>query len=273
MKLIKWMTVTALATATVFGSFVESAEAQLTPVGNQISGRRSNDIAVDYEFSIFSRDEDGNLFQDQDENNEKNMGSFLNAIVDFKASFLNLGSEISFKDFCIDDFCTEEFLELAVSDVPTFNTPFTLNLDTKLVSSNNASTMKSMKTIEYILSGSKLEENTGITEIAFILEELDGDGDAFDFFFSEIESLNTPEKQIEAVNSLEYIIDNEILNNANFIRVSGPDLTGQIVSSKASSGDFDILVDPLSVPEPVSTSSLLSLGLLGVGLGFKRKLK
>ena len=88
MKLIKWMTVTALATATVFGSFVESVEAQLTLISNRASGGRGNEVVtLDYEFTLLSTATDG----DPDDNT---IGSFLGAIKNFTGGIAASGTDL-----------------------------------------------------------------------------------------------------------------------------------------------------------------------------------
>lgn len=278
MKLIKWMTVTALATATVFGSFVESAEAAGRRSGNQVSGSRSDDISIEYKFSIFSTDEDGNLFQDGD--SKDNSGSFVNAITDFKASSSLGGSDIAFTTFCIANLC-----EGGDFNLPLVN-PFTLNLETRLINAGDPILLPSghpaisafdenpliagTNRIEYILFGDQLD-SVGITEIALIIEE-GPEGNINSLKFKDIDSLDNLSKRQQAVNSLEYILENEILDIANSIRVSGPSSTGQIVS-RDSPDDFDINAELVPVPEHTSVNSLLAFGIVGLGLGIKRKLQ
>ena len=71
MKLMKWMTVTALATATVFGSFVESAAAR---IGASFSNVRNGIYTIEFdlieinESQIERRDENTLFFPDAIEN-------------------------------------------------------------------------------------------------------------------------------------------------------------------------------------------------------------
>ncbi|WP_413160434.1 hypothetical protein ACL6C3_18135 [Capilliphycus salinus ALCB114379] len=268
MKIIKLITVTALTVGAVFGAVVESVNA-VTKTGNRGTGGRSDQVGVQYEFSIFSTDDDGNTIPDDDGDPVNSSGTFLNAILDFKAEFDNLGTLIDFEDFHIAD----ASLNLKASLINAGETIFlpdgvpvfdAFDKTNPLIAETNR--------IEYILYGGQLESQ-GISELALIIKEVDNlVDDSYDFFFEDLESLNTPTKRIMAVNSLDYIIENQLLGKINEIRVSGLSSTEVVLGDEQS--DF---VESNSektyqtIPESNTCSSLLILGVLGVGWGLKRR--
>ncbi|MEL7038109.1 MAG: hypothetical protein AAFO04_21210, partial [Cyanobacteria bacterium J06592_8] len=88
MKLMKLMTVTALTTATVFGSFVESAEAR----GGRWSASNTQEVDTVLEFSLFTQTPGGEDILDSEPNNP-NLGLFKGAIEDFYFDSISESSE------------------------------------------------------------------------------------------------------------------------------------------------------------------------------------
>ncbi len=245
MKLMKLMTVTALATAAVFGSFVESAEAFFTQTGNKAEGSLFQSLEVDYSFTLVPTVEDGNT--------DPISGFFRNAVTDFTGGFDDFDNGFKWDLIEIVESSgavrPNEIGEIDRDGLPKtyefVDTPLTLNLKTRLRESPD----RDMAGIDYILQGEELSR-LGITELILqifgssyvalsptTLEPLEP--------FSDLPSLDTLDERKQAVNSLEYIIENELLGFANNIAVI--------------------------VPESHPTNGLLALGVLGIGLGLKRR--
>ncbi|NJK36695.1 MAG: hypothetical protein HC825_04325 [Oscillatoriales cyanobacterium RM1_1_9] len=114
--------------------------------------------------------------------------------------------------------------------------------------------------LELILQGNRLR-NQGITELALIIDDF------------SVASLDTLSEQQEAVNSLQYIVENELLGLISGIRVSGPssDGTGTIVSTLGPA--INPGVDTIVIPESSPGNALLTMGLIGAGLGLKRRIQ
>lgn len=253
MKMIKLITVTALTVGAVFGTVIESAEAGFTQNGSSGSGGRWDEIELDYYFELFPTVEDSF---------ERNisLGFFPNAVENFTGGFDDIDDNLSeFDELLIVDSLVLENPDTAKTPE---NVPLTLDLMTKLLSSEDQ--------IEYILTGTQLTE-LGITELALII-----DG------FSDIPDID-PEN---AVNSLEYIIEKQLLGFINTIRVSGPssgDLgeifssTNEVCDPEAERQCQPVNVElitrtiPEAIPESDTQNSLLVLGILGAGWGLKRR--
>ncbi len=295
MKLMKWMTVTALATATVFVSGVESAEAASRGRGNKAEGGREESVSLDYQFTLFSTTPAGTFRVDRDGNSNNRSGFFSDAIEDFK---LHLGSgPFKFDSVDLDsltlDLQTKLIFEGEKLLLPNNQPVNLLGLDGSLTEKD---AIASNDRIEYILRGKDLEEN-GILELTLIIDESElGQDENSNFItFYDIPSLNTPKKRKQAVNSLDYIIDNTLLGLVNRIRVSGKpsestmntiiaqgEVVPEIVSDDSivsnpnpeNGGVINVKVNLVTVPESNLSNSLLGLGILGLGLGLKqRKLK
>lgn len=248
------MTVTALTVGAVFGSFIESSEAGFTQNGSSGSGGRWDQIELDYYFELFPTVEDS-----FDQNTS--LGFFANAVENFTGGFFDVDDNLSeFDELLIVDSLVVDSPDTAKKPE---NVPLTLDLMTKLLTSEDK--------IEYILTGTQLTE-LGITELALIIDGL-----------SDIPDIE-PEN---AVNSLEYIIEKQLLGFINTIRVSGPssrDL-GEIFSSENEVCDPDDIEEecqpvsvqsitrtiPEAIPESDTQNSLLVLGILSAGWGLKRR--
>ncbi|MEB3283384.1 MAG: hypothetical protein VKK42_31130 [Lyngbya sp.] len=268
MKLIKLMTVTALTVGAVFGAVVESAEAGFTQNGSSGSGWRTDGTEVDYSLTLFPTVEDSNP--------QPRRGFFKNAITNFTGGFDDFTGD-GFEFDLVEVFKSikavrpDEIGRATDSDGSLKTYEFipeaiTLNLRTRLLERD--------RKIEYILSGQKLR-NKGITELALIIDERNlGVDEDFNFFkFSDISSLNTFEKRKQAVNSLDYIIDNALLGLINNIRVSGfsSDGSGKIVQSSDVVSQVYVELITQKIPEYDSKNCLLVLGILGTALGLKRR--
>ncbi|MGL5083781.1 MAG: hypothetical protein ACRC8A_20050 [Microcoleaceae cyanobacterium] len=220
-----------LTVGAAFGSVVEGAVG-VTQTGSGAKGGSFDEITLDYSFKLFP------TATDADPRNRR--GSFSNVITDFTGSFEeDINNRFTFNS------------PLKISE------PLTLNLNTVLFD----------RRIEYILSGDDLE-NKGITELALIIDEESSD---FPPLFSNIDSLDSSRERRQAVNSLEYIINEQLLELVNTIRVSGPSFSNPDVIVSVPSNASDTEAEIITIPEVNSSNSLLVLGALGVGLGVKRR--
>jgi hypothetical protein len=248
-KTMKLMMATALATATLVGTFIESVEAvSLRGKGNEATGGRiTSDVDVIYNFYLYEITPTGD--PRKDENRAPNIGKFTGAIENFTGTIIDRAEDNpNTPDGTFPDFRSANI-----------TTPSTLNLKAKLIP---------RKRIEYILSGESLA-NEGITELTLIIDDLDDD--VFPDGIYEFEDIKKPKK---AVNSINYIINQKLLGKINTIRVSSKTTTGG-----GGVDDFErikaerIADRVVEVPESSTTNSLLALGGLGVGLFLRRKMK
>jgi hypothetical protein len=282
MKTMKLMMATALATATLVGTFIESAEAVSRGKGNEPSGSRTNQLDVNYEFELFTITPTGKPRTDEDDNSKNNIGIFTGAIEEFKGRISDIGGKFEFDEVIIarpdliDGGANFDPLEENGQEL-IIDSPLTLDLTAKLISAgssillpngtpainifggNNLSADEDR--IEYTLTGNALEDR-GISELTLIIAGL---GD-----------INDP---IQAVNSIEYIIDKQLLGKVNNIRVSA---ISSFESSKIYSDESTVSRPSTSkriddrvveVPESSTTNSLLALGFLAVGSLLRRKMK
>ena len=246
------MMATALVTATLVGSFMESAQAGTGTVvgeGNEATGSRRNFVDFYYKFQVFTIDPNGVERKDEDEILNNDMGIFTGAIENFTGEIIDIKEQDEREKNIMPAVGIFKYFSEAKFDKPT-----TLNLNAIFNSSR----------IEYILSSQELQ-NKGIAELALIIDGLDG--------------IDT----IQAVNDIKYIIQEGLFGKVNMIRVKST--LGEQNESEAlrytDTLDSKFVVPtakPLpdrvvQVPESSTNNSLLTLGALGVGVLLKRKVK
>jgi hypothetical protein len=276
MKTMKLMMATALATTTLLGTFIESAEAVSRGKGNEPSGSRKDPIEVEYNFKLYEITPTGVPRKDEDKNNDPNIGIFTGAIEEFQGRINKVGNERPFQFDLVN--ITGLFAEPGEDiDIPN---PLTLDLTAKFILAKNPISLPdgtpvfdlsgknffeaTQDRIEYTLTSSALEDR-GISELTLIITDLDS--------FDDING------RIQAVNSLTYIIENQLLEKVNYIRVSGKVLNSSKISASESFTDPGSIASRriedrvVEVPESTPTNSLLALGALGAGLLLKRKMK
>jgi hypothetical protein len=267
MKTMKLMMATALATATLVGTSMESAEAVSRGTGTDASGSRKNVIEVDYEFQLFPITLEGDDRKDEDKDLNNNTGIFTGAIENFKGRINDVsGDRLEF-----------EFAEEILGSV---NSPLTLNLTAKLISAGsdillpdgtaaiNAYSKEKLTAtenrIEYTLTGNALEDSK-ISELTLI-----------------IAGLNDINKYRKDVNFIKEIINDNMLDKVNKFRISGK-LASEIESQNQTIFSVEDTLDVaranlindrvVEVPESSTANSLLALGFLAVGSLLRRKMK
>ncbi|WP_169264632.1 MULTISPECIES: hypothetical protein [Brasilonema] len=251
MKTMKLLMATAFATTTIVGTCIESVEAASSRgTGNEPSGSKINIAEVRYKFQIYTIDLAGNPRRDQDDNLTNNLGLFPGAIENFTGRIADANEDVKPGGYF------PEFVEEKITE------PSTLNLKAILIPDD--------RRIEYILSGEALDSR-GITELALIirsLNDIDNYSGIYDF-----EDIDDP---IQAVNSLEYIINNQLLGKINEIRVSSKTVSSTELINQNILRSGVIKVEKtndriVQVPESSATNSLLALGALGMGFFLSTK--
>jgi hypothetical protein len=247
MKTMKLMMATALATATLVGTSRESAEAVSRSSGNEATGSRTNNVDVNYRFKLYGITPTGNPRKDEDDIPNNNIGIFNGAIEDFTATITDTLEVEGLSEFGV-------YPEFKVAKIKT---PSILNLKAVLIPESR---------IEYILSGETLA-NEGITELSLIIDNFVDEDDP-----TQVDNFESIVDPIQAVNSLEYIINNQLLEKIDKIRVRSNTASseGGVGPSVKAERTDDRIVE---VPESSTTNSLLALGFLGVGSLLRRKMK
>ena len=277
--MMKLMMATALVTATLVGSFMESAQAGTGTVvgeGNEATGSRRNEVDVNYNFKLFTRNPNGQLIEDEDARN--NVGKFTGAIKEFKGKIgdetqhnlfkfdrVNLPNQFTQNPLMLD--LTAKFIYEGESfSVANGFQPETFidEFDDQASGKTKGWTddLKALRDrIEYTLTGSALE-NEGISELTLIIDDLAGIRDP-----------------LKSVNSIQEIIDQQLLGKVSKIRVSGKYAKDEnvIVSSERN---VELGNDPdfprptvKTIPESSTNKGLITLGALGIGLLLKRQMK
>lgn len=244
MNLMKWMTVTALATATVFGSFVGSAEAR----GGKWSGENINEPETFFEFSLFTQTPEGEDILDSVPTRriERCTGIFRSGFgVIRQPERCFLGNDVGlFKEAIRDfSFCSQ-------SDLP--------DKFPELGFGCESSNFKGSYTGDsFHVLDLQARDREGVVEYSFLLPHTDQEVFPTNQFFGfDFElPLDMIPQELDPVNSIEDIFTLFNLRN----------------------DDGKLLIQRLkkisSVPESSSRNTLLAIGILGVGIGVKRKLK
>ena len=283
MKLMKLMTVTALATAAVFGSFVESAEARSL---SGYSPRGENATDIEQTFFLVDETPDGQSIIDETidadgKDTNPNLGRFINAIEDFNTYkvFQAPATNASI------DFDNETKLPLDREG----NIQFPLegssiefaNLEARLIKRNNISSE-----LEFIVS----DDFMGDIIVYSLLEKGNTESVLGEFFLltdrallSQVldvrpnstfpNSLFQQDREFTdlAVNSLKDIFDSGLLGlTATRSQIEG---IAQNPTSGIEDGLFfeGLIVEDSStaIPESNATAALLIFSALGIGLKCK----
>lgn len=219
--------------------------------GGRGSGSVSDFPEIDYELDIFTLDDLGNprIDVEGDGINERTneIGIFPSAIENFQ---LDLTTD---DDLLLDGNAVFGENQITIGNtINIFNpdidipNPITLDLTAKFISAGN--TIKLLDggsvssadgsplvtdedRIEYTLTGAGLV-NLGINELTLILWDADTTKSGFQAAdsgeFGEIDQSSLRDiNKIDAVNDINYIIDENLLDSVNAVRVSGPSSSNQ----------------------------------------------
>lgn len=283
MKISKLVMTTILATVAAIGISAELSEAaSLTDIGNIASGGRFNEVELDYQFKIFTLTPTGQPRVDKDGDRNNNTGIFTAAIEEFQGGIDDVDDHFVFNEIEI----VKSVEAVSKDEKPIFFAdPLTLDLTAKFISSSsiirlpnnkpaicagsNCSKKKIIATsnrIEYTFTGNELEDE-GIIELTLIVED--------------IRDIDDP---IQAVNSIEYIIDNKLFGKVNRIRVSGisSKSSRKILSNEDRVNEDGVDDGPpvkaevlpprmVGVPESSPVNAWLASGILSAALLLKRK--
>jgi hypothetical protein len=182
------------AAITIFDNDVETVQAN----GTQSEIGKDSTITVNYSFSLYNVTPLGGKRSDEDNDLTNNTGRFSGAIENFVGSIdTDTGEQRLFAKF--DDLVnfTEPSLDLTAK--------FFAAGDEILLPDNQLFVVASQDTIEYTLSSKALEDKYGIFELTLIIEDEE-----------TLRSIDT----VQAVNSIDYIIDRQLLGEVDFLRLS-----------------------------------------------------
>ena len=291
MKLMKWMTVTALATATVFGSFVESAEARRL---QGYSRRGADQQFADQTFFLVNETTDGQIIVDVtiDVNNndiDQSLGLFIEAIEGLNTydSFIDSGSVDASLIFDESSLLPQDF-------EGNIQLPSTIiekaDLQAKLITRDEINSKLGLSVSDDfkgdIIVYSILEQNTNnVLDEVFLFTDTDllreiSNGRPTVPFPSDLLQVDFANL---ATNSLEDIFNANLIGLTLNTEDAQNILLGKDISNLPTSPDtffffFDESIeedisDPTAIPESNTTTALLAIGTLSAGLGLKRKLK
>ncbi|NEP09119.1 MAG: hypothetical protein F6K14_02500 [Symploca sp. SIO2C1] len=233
MKMNKIMIATALATGTLLGAFMESAEAIDRRRGHAYSGGSSATLEIDLKFDLFDINQNGKPIKDQDKRSE--LGLFQGAIENFKFMAIEALNPVAGFSF------SSSFKRL--------------NLKTEI--GNDPKNGK--EAILYSFVDAEMKEVFPTPPEDIFLE------DTPDLFFSLVIEDNSGIDQYQAINNLEYILSNDIFGKAYQTRADPP--------GEFSFEPIQETINSQAVPESNSINNLLALGSLGLGVLLKRKIK
>ncbi len=272
-KTVTLMVAIALATGFGMSAFMESAEAQTAARrrrGNTYSQTNNDETTFDYLFTLVNATRDGNLINAAVVGTEDSR-LFIGAIEDFYLAEGRICFS-SFEENCADGSNSSPFnastqylydssgfpISNSNDSLRTLGSPFDGNLLAELVEPGIEQYSPSRTTTDAIIAYSIFRGDERVSRYRlFNLASVD---------------------ITQAVNSLEYILDNNLLGLTQPVR---DDIdTGSDQRIILSVGDvlvqnqFEQDVPTTPVPEPDTTiASLLGIGVLGAGSLLKRKVK
>lgn len=196
-----------LANGQAIVTILDNDTTNLTASSTQSDGSKTNSFSLVYDFDLYDITPTGDYRRDEDGNITNTVGIFSGAIENFTALYsttedyapirftsLSIGRENNFVELTIPEKLT---LDLRATFIPrgsTFSLP------------NGTTRVATQDQVEYQLTSNRLRNETGIFEWTLILS---------DGLFEE--SVIDP---IKAVNSIEYIIANQLLERSDEIRLS-----------------------------------------------------
>ena len=263
MKSIKLISAITLATGSILGSSITSANAQfITRQGNGYSERGEDEQLVINTFILFDKKANGQLILDG--NISEEIGIFNGAVEDYStySPFFNSGAAGA--DIELDMLPNpDQFAELANLEVRLFR-------NSELISDLGLTGGFIGDIVEYKIVGQGIGSNEP-DPISFYL--LNPDDTSVISSFPSLPGDFTSEK---ATNDLTYILDNDLLNlGIPFNRVSDIDnalaLNQNPFFPLAGIKFEQTISSTTSVPEFSSIKALLALGVLGLGFSLKRK--
>ncbi|NJO42179.1 MAG: hypothetical protein HC769_24300 [Cyanobacteria bacterium CRU_2_1] len=255
MKVAKLMTTIALA-ATLIGVFTESAAAITRGTGSAVRGRRINPVEVDFTFELFELTPTGNPRMNEDSGGTR--GRFTGAIENFTGGIddLTSGSIFDFDEVTVVKSTVTESCSNSPPLSFCIKNPLTLDLRTELIENRR---------IEYILTSNELR-NTGVNEIALTIDGRD-----------ETDLKSIVGNPIQAIDSISYIVNNQLLGKVNSYEVRGKcsscelgiTSSGGPITGSSESDSISVA----TVPEAGATRGMLASGILILGILLKRKIK
>jgi hypothetical protein len=277
-KTVKLMVAIALATGFGMSAFMESAEAQTAARrrrGNTYSQMNNDETNLDSVFTLVNANREGNLIREAVlENN--NIGLFIGAIEDF--------------DLADGRICFSS--ELGNPDCAPGSNSSPFNASTRyLYDSSGFPIFKSNDSIttqgspfngnllaQFVEPGQERDGSTGAARpasIAYSIFRSDSilgtDEPVLSYRLLNLDGLDIT----QAVNSLEYILENNLLGASQPVRIRFPNsnVLGTVGSALVQN-QFEQDIPTTPVPEPDTTiASLLGIGVLGAGSLLKRKVK
>lgn len=255
---MKLVMATALATVTAIGSFIESAEAQRSRRGNTYSSTGSDEQSVLAQFSLVNATEDGQPIVDQEGANDY-VGLFMGAIENYTGGFgevcvgqaevCDAGSPSPDDPRYIVD--SAGFPIFVQPFVPN-SSPFDGDLRAEFFAAN-----------EDPLFDQIFDQNPNDFSDAAIAYSILKPGEAEPVISYRLDIAGLDQDQ--AVNSITYIIENNLLGEAQpVVTEFGPPFL--------DIGD-NLVQAVIPVPEPSSAPGTFLVALVGAGLLLKRKMK
>jgi hypothetical protein len=242
---VKLMMTITLVTGLGMSAFIKPAEAQRRQ-SNTYSQTATDETRIDYQFRLVDTTRDGIFISDQEPNNE-NLGLFIGAIEDYTKGLGQLtgirGTRDPFGNLIFRNSFNpeEELLDVGNLEATLVADPYEAN--------KNA--------IQYTI----LEQGTSRSILTSTLRS------------SEIDKIYNFDLE-QAINSLSYILTNELLGRSALYSSNPqgrPDFQGSILSNGAIKEEE--IPNHTAVPESDTTASLVAVGVLGAGALLKRKLK
>jgi len=290
-KTVKLMVAVSIATGFGMSAFMESAEAQTADRrrGNTYSQMNNDETTLDFLFTLVNATRDGNLINDAvvgTEEGTEDIGLFIGAIENFDQAVGRICFS-SFEPNCAPGSNSSPFNEgprysnlmrqrylYDSSGFPIFNSNPPLTTQGSPLDGNLLA--------QFIEPGQELYGFPIVTSpvIAYSIFTADSiigeDEPVFSYRLLNLDSLDIT----QAVNSLEYILENNLLGASLPVFLSFTDSdTGKPVlflggGDALVQNQFEEDVPSTAVPEPDTTiASLLGLGVLGAGSLLKRKVK
>lgn len=243
----------AISLTTVFGvlAFMESAEAQRRQ-SNLYSETSTNQTTVQSQFTLVDTTPEGNSIVDQAQ--KKHLGLFIGAIQDYTLGTGSLCDPPSEEEEQIQD-CKQEGIASGYLEFGTFGNVTTGFFKTEEVLPG-VGDLKVELMNDNLIQYTIFSPGNSVPPVSHILD-FSSDKVAVNFFRPTIR-LPSNFDQNQAINSLSYILENNLLG-----------------ATKKAGGSFNTIVlhQIETVPEPSATAGLWALGTLGAGSLLKRKMK
>lgn len=220
--------------------------------GGRASGGRFNDFSLVYEFALFTLDPSLKL------RTPNAGGTFVGAIENFTGGFTDVNDA-----FLLEDFVIESANSLTLDLTPRFISAGNIKLlngDNAISSSDKTFLTTSTDRIEYTLTSSDFLNKYNISELTLFIEDT-----------SNFDLLDTPQERNLALTSIDYIVNNKLLELVNGIRVSGAAKADSTIIVSNESTETRNINFTTTVPESSNVLGLLVLGGLGTSLLLRQK--